>query len=226
MNRCPLCGAWPSDHDRADGGSTETDMAKSAADHQSFNQQMTGQQRKLTWEIIFIIILSVIITTLLINFIINNHITWAEYPVAVCLVIFSYVSLFAFWYQNMFLRLSGAFVISSLLLLFLDLFTDGMNWAHKIAVPILFIANFLAFALLQLFRSSTNKGINLIAYSFIAGGLLCIFIDGILSFYRDRQIRLSWSLIVGMCSLLVSIVLIFVHFRLRKGRNLEKTFHV
>jgi hypothetical protein len=90
----------------------------------------------------------------------------------------------------------------------------------------LFFASIIAAALAELVRVSRYKGINLIAYAFIGSAVLCLFIDGVLSFYHQHEVHLWWSVIVAICVLLVAIVLMFLHFRLKKGRSLEKTFHI
>jgi hypothetical protein len=84
----------------------------------------------------------------------------------------------------------------------------------------------IAAALAELVRVSRYKGINLVAYAFIGSGVLCLLIDGVLSFYLEHEVHLWWSVIVAICALLVAIVLMFLHFRLKKGRSLEKTFHI
>lgn len=188
--------------------------------------KMTGRQKTFVWEIVSIVLLSAIIATLLVNFIINKRITWAEYPVAVCLTVFSYVSLFAFWARKTLVQLAGGFITSSVFLIILDALTGGITWALEIAVPILFIANLTTAALLEIIRRSRYKGVNLLAYIFMGSALICIGVDGVFSLHRENQLYLRWSMIVSLCVLIVSIVLLFVHFRLKKGRDLQKTFHV
>src|SRR5512133_38994 len=90
MVNCPLCEMHVEE------------VVSSSSDHltygriKSAERRMTQPQRKATWEIVSIIILFVITITTLLNFILNKTISWAEYPVAVCLVIFSYISVFSF----------------------------------------------------------------------------------------------------------------------------------
>ncbi|HYH56482.1 MAG TPA: DUF6320 domain-containing protein [Anseongella sp.] len=223
MQACPLCG------EPAGGPANEINPKRDLTGPPPGAppvRKMTRQQRTFAWEIVSIVLLSAIIGTLLVNFIINKRITWAEYPVAVCLVIFSYVSLFAFWSQRILLEMAGGFIASSVFLLMLDAFTGGIDWTLKTAIPILLVANLIAAALMHLIRRSRYRGVNLLAYIFIGGALLCVAIESILSFFRYRSLSLSWSMVVALCVLLVSLILLFVHFRLKKGRDLEKTFHI
>jgi hypothetical protein len=181
---------------------------------------------KFTWEIVSLILLSAIIATFIINFIINKSITWSEYPVAISLIIFSYISLFAFWRQRTTIQMMVGFGLSSGCVLALDVVTGGINWALWLGIPLLLATNLIVILLLLIIDSSKNKGINLLAWGFLGAGLLCICIEGVLSYYEIKQVQLNWSVIVASCIVPVVLVLLFVHFRLKKGRSLEKTFHV
>ena len=220
MMACPLCR-------EPVNGNTPTNSQVSYGT-QSFQgyREMSKPQKKFTWEIISIILLSAAVATFVVNFIINRSVTWSEYPVAICLTIFCYVSLFAFWERTMFVEMAGGFVLSSLCLMALDLFTAGIQWSVKLAIPLLFMANIITTILIAIIRQSRYKGINLIAYGFLAAAILCVFIDGSLSFFKSGSFQIKWSIIVFACTIPVIIVLLFVHFRLKKGRSLEKTFHV
>ncbi len=122
--------------------------------------------------------------------------------------------------------MAGGFILSSLCLIILDLFTAGIQWSIKLAIPLLFMGNVIIAILMAIIRQSRYKAINLIAYAFLAAAIRCIFIDGSLSSFKSGSFQIKWSVIVVACTIPVVIVLLFIHFRLKKGRSLEKTFHV
>ncbi len=216
---CPLCGT------PVNGNAPAIQI--SAYGMQSFgHKQMSKPQKKFVWEIVSIILLSAAIAAFVVDFIINRHIAWSEYPVAICLTIFCYVSMFAFWNQTTLVKMTGGFILSSLCLVILDVFTAGIQWSVKLGVPLLFIGNIVVALLITVIRKSKHKGINLLAYAFLGAAVLSISIDGILSFFKTGIFQIQWSVIVAACTIPVVIVLLFVHFRLKKGRSLEKTFHI
>jgi len=220
MMACPLC------REPVNGNApVNTQVPYGTQTFQGYGE-MSKPQKKFTWEIISIILLSAAIATFVVNFIINRRVTWSEYPVAICLTIFCYVSLFAFWDRTTLVDMAGGFILSSLCLIVLDLFTAGIQWSIKLAVPLLFVGNIIAAVLIAVIRQSRYKGINLIAYGFLAAAILCIFIDGSLSSFEGGSFQIKWSVIVVACTIPVVGVLPFVHFRLKKGRSLERTFHV
>ncbi len=189
-------------------------------------KKMSQSQRKFTWEIVSLILFSSAIATFIVDFIINRHITWSELPVAISLTIFCYVSLFAFWHQRTIIQISGGFLLSSLCLVILDALTSGIQWSIKLGMPLLFTSNLVIIVLDVIIHKSKYKGINLIAYAFLGAVLLCICVEGALSFFKTESFHFEWSIIVAGCTIPVILVLLFVHFRLKKGRSLEKTFHI
>jgi hypothetical protein len=220
MLNCPLCGEAVT----GDGKSRVT--APNQQQAFQYSQKMSRPQKKFTWEIVSLILLSGIIATFIIDFIINKQISWSEYPVAVSLIIFSYVSLFAFWHQRIILQMVGGLILSSVFIIVLDVFTGYDGWSVKLGIPLLLAGNFIAMALIAVIHKSKYKGINLIAYTFLGAALLCICIDGILSFFKTGAFQVQWSVIVAGSIVPVVLVLLFAHFRLKKGRSLEKTFHI
>ena len=223
MNICPLCGR-PTDEIsnkdvKKEAPTLQERRKETVVDHFPINQ-------KLIWEVISVIIGSSVIVTLLINLIISKRITWAEYPVVICMVIFFYTTLFAFWNRNLLIKIVVSFLASSPLLVIIDLIEAGTSWPIKIALPLLFLLNVISFILLAIIRHAKNKGINLVAYTLLGIGVLCICIEMILSAYTDNVLHLSWSLIVFLSILITSLVLLYMHFRLLKGRDLKRTFHI
>jgi uncharacterized membrane protein YvbJ len=223
MQRCPLCG-------EPGVGNLHSSQSENTSDHHatqsSFVHKMSQPQKKLTWEIVSLTLLSGAIATFTVDFIINKRISWSEYPVAICLVIFCYVSFFAFSNQNIMIKLTAGLILSCVCLLILDFLTAGIRWSIALGIPLLVTSNLVVFIFIAIIRKSKYKGINLIAYGFLGLALICIFIEGVLSHFSSRSIQLHWSIIVASCIIPVVIVLLFVHFRLKKGRSLEKTFHI
>ena len=187
---------------------------------------MSRPQKKATWELVSIILVMSIIVTTLIDYIISKKITWSEYPVAICLIVFSYISVFAFVDKRRKYQLIWAFVIASALIFVLDAVTGGPEWALFLGIPLLFVSNAVFAILVTVIRRSKQRGVNLIAYYFLAAALLVLGVEIITDQYLYAQIRLVWSLIVCACTIPIAAVLFFMHYRLKKGRDLNKTFHI
>src|SRR4030095_5503605 len=158
---CPLCGD-PFDHHIRTGKIPASSQGQQPLSRPT---EMTPPQKKFTWEIVSITLLSGVIATFIIDFIISHRISWSEYPVAVCLAVFCYVSLFAFWDQRLIIKMTGGFILSSLFLIILDALTGSINWSARLGIPLLLISNFIVGTLIIIIRKSKYKGVNLIAYA-------------------------------------------------------------
>lgn len=220
MQSCPLCNKSTED-ENITGMPVNYESPGSARP-----VKMNRRQKKLIWEIISITILSFVVVTLSINLILNAKISWSEYPVSFFLVIFSYMSIFTFINKKVWIKLIAGFIMSSLFLVMMDAVSGGMIWAFKLGIPLLISGNLIIGALILIINFSKRKGINLIAFSFIALALFLLSIEAIISLFRTNTIHMLWSIIVLAIILPVAFILFFVHFRVSKKRTLEKMFHI
>jgi len=118
----------------------------------------------------------------------------------------------------------AGWVLSSLILLILQQYTAG-RWAFQLAFPILCAVNILVLLLLFVISRLKAKGLNILAAGFIAIAVLCLGIDGIISYYDEGVIRLGWSVIVAASLLPVTAAIIFMHIRLKNNVDIRKIFH-
>jgi hypothetical protein len=221
---CPLCGtpavAGETGKAGLDPGTLQTPPVSDTS------REITPRQKKMTWELISLVLLCGSVATFIVDFVLSRGMTWSELPVALCLAIFSYVSFFAFSMRSTFLKICLSCLLSALGFLLLDAYTRGIDWSIGKGIPMLLVSNMVVLAMILVVRKTVYKGINLIAFAFIAAACLCIAIESILSLNNIGRLSLHWSLLVTICLVPVIIVLLFVHIRMKKGRSLEKTFHI
>jgi RNA polymerase subunit RPABC4/transcription elongation factor Spt4 len=230
MKVCPLCGTSIEVKDEKYDLTTnpKTVISKNIenqylTDYNNLNPQ---EKRKLFWELSGIVILSGIIATLAINLIISNNINWSRYCFAVLVCIFANISLITFLQQRIFILLSGSFIANALLILSIDIFHAGINFSIMLGIPILFSFYLVTTFLIFFAKQAKQKSFNIIALFFIAAGIFCLFIEGIVSYYLTNLVRLHWSVIVLVCTIPVASVLFYIHYRLKKGVNLKRFFHI
>jgi len=120
----------------------------------------------------------------------------------------------------------GLFFSTSALLLSLDLFNHEFTWGLRLGIPLVFLISLVVYALIIAIVKSKQKGFNIIAYSLMAAGIMCLFIEGVVSWYITYELIFRWSLIVLICVLPVSGILVYIHFRLKRVTNLRKFFHI
>ena len=140
------------------------------------------------------------------------------------MIIFSYVSLFAFWYVKMIYQIIGGLLLSSLLFVVLDIVFPHSDWLLQVGLPLLCAVNLVSIILIAWINQSKPRGLNVIAYTCVAIAMLCISVEFILSFYSGN-IVFGWSVIVAACMLPVTAALLFMHYRIKKNPDIEKIFH-
>lgn len=190
-------------------------------------QKLTGfQKRKIFWKISGIILISAIIITLLIDFIGGQTITWSKYPATISFIIFINFTLNTYLHKKTILILAISFLFTSLLFILFDIYAGETGWELKLGVPVILALYISIYSLIFLIRNSKQKGLNIIAYSLIAASLLCIYTEGIISIFFQNSLTFKWSLIVLVSVTFISMLLLYIHYRLKKATDLKRFFHI
>jgi membrane-bound ClpP family serine protease len=228
MNYCPLCGhksntpVIVNEKERFPRKVQE----EVAGDVYDFDELTQPQKLKLVWEITTIVLLSGMVVTTVIDVLFQGSITWSRYSMAAGLFLFAGVSLLVYASKRPFWMVVGFFVSTSLLLFLIDVFNQQYTWGLRLGIPLALCASLVGYVLIVVIAKSKQKGINIIAYALVAAGIMCVFIEGVVSWYIAHALALRWSLIVLICVIPVSGILAYIHFRLKRVTNLKRFFHI
>ncbi|WP_372949668.1 zinc ribbon domain-containing protein [Mariniphaga sp.] len=226
-NFCSLCG-----EPLLDKITENSSLIRSGKTHREEKlltdyQRLTGfQKRKIFWQISGLILISGIIITLLIDFIENRTITWSKYPATISLVLFINFTLNTFLRNKITLMVALSFLSVTGLFILFDVYAGDTGWEIKLGIPLLLAFYITLIILIYLIRNAKQKGMNVIAYSMIAAGVLCICIEGMISIYFRSSVYVGWSLIVMVSVVLIAMLLLFIHYRLKKATDLKRFFHI
>ncbi|MDD4425860.1 MAG: zinc ribbon domain-containing protein [Mariniphaga sp.] len=227
-NFCSLCGEPILN--RTAGNEVFIRSGKARRDERLLTdyQKLTGtQKRKIFWKISGLILISGIIISLLIDFIVNRAFTWSKYPATISLVLFIHFTLNVFLHKRFLLMLVLRFLsVAGIFVLFDRYGGRQTGWDLKLGIPVLIAAYLTILCLVFLVSKAKQKGLNIIAYSLIATGLLSVFTEGMLSIYNRGTIYLEWSLIVMVSVVFISMLLLYIHYRLKKATDLKRFFHI
>lgn len=226
MNFCPLCG------EKSEGEQTGTNLSVKANNHtnkKSHTYDLTGltepQKEKLFWELSGIILLTGMIVTSIIDFLTSKTLTWSKYTLAIGLHLFINISLLSFIKNKTILLAFLSFVSTSLLLLSIDFFNNNIGWGLKLGVPLIFSIYIAIGFFIITVKQTKQKGINLIAFFLLLSGVLCIIMETIISLHLGT-FKLVWSPILLVSVFSVAIILLFIHYRLKKVTDLKRFFHI
>jgi hypothetical protein len=192
----------------------------------SFEDLSQKQQKRFVWELAAFILISCTVITLIIDLLVSKHLTWSKYTLTIGMILLIDVSLIIFMQKRIILLFLGSFLSTSFLLFLLDLYDRNGDNGVKIGIPIIFFVFLILLLLFVVIRKVKQKGINIIAYSLLAAGGICLCVEGVLSMHLHAVLQFHWSFVVMVSILPVSAILLYIHFRLRKVTNLKKVFHV
>ncbi len=226
-NFCSLCGEPLPDRITDNPAVIKSQRVRKEERLLTDYQKLSGvQKRKIFWTISGIILISGIVITVLIDFIKNQDISWSKYPATVSLILYVNITLNTFLQKKIIPMLSISFLSVLALFILLDFYVGDTGWEIKLGVPVLMAAYVIIFVFIQAIRNSRQKGLNIIAYSLIAAGLICGCIDMIISIFARNSLSLGWSLIVMVSVLFISMLLLYIHYRLKKVTDLQRFFHL
>ncbi|MBI9065235.1 MAG: zinc ribbon domain-containing protein [Marinilabiliaceae bacterium] len=226
MTSCPLCGL-EAGKKRLETGQDELNKVNLKGQILREIVNLTREQKlKLFWQISGIILGSGIVATLLINLIISHTISWAKYNLVASLALFANISAFTFLRTRPVLMVTVHFLSLAGMLFVLDQISVNANWGTKLGMPILLSLYVLLLIVLLLIRLSNQLGFNILAVIFMALGLFLLSIEGSISFYLRQVIQFGWSIIAAASLMPVAAVLFFVHYKLKKGSELKRFFHI
>lgn len=224
---CPLCGKHFSDETPEDEKNIHFYKTRQEERLLSDFKELTPtQRRRLFWQLSGMILTSGIIVTFIIDLIINKGIAWSKYSMSSCLALFLIITMFVFLKRKTVASLTGSFIITSILMVLFDLFNKNIGWGTKLGIPLVFSFYLVVFILISLVKRSKQRGINLIAYFLIASGILSLCIEGVISLQVNNMLDFQWSVIAFVSVIPVSAILLFIHYRLRKGTDLKRFFHI
>lgn len=226
MTACPLCYFREGDALQPEKNDPATRDPKSDVFLSEYVKLSQHQKRILFWELSGIILFSGILVTVIIDIVTSQRITWSRYTVTVCLVLFVNTTLFSFLRHRRLLLLCGSFISTSLLLVFLDMFNKKIGWGIELGVPLLLTFYLISFGVALLTDAPKRKGFNLLGCIFLASGLMSVCVEGILTRYFNHKISLGWSLIVFACMFSIAAIFYFIHYRLKRGVDLRRFFHI
>ncbi|MFP4025555.1 MAG: DUF6320 domain-containing protein [Thiohalospira sp.] len=225
MEFCPLCGQ----NTKEKTPPSEKIIYKKPENKEVYPRfdRLTKKQRlRFFWELSGIILISAIIITSFIDFIINKSITWSKYSITASLLLLVNTTLFTFLRQRQFYFLILSFLSTSVLLVLFDLYSQNSGWGIQLGIPLLFSFYVWVFLIAIITKYNKHHGLNILAYYFLATGFFTICIDGIISFYQTNGLQLQWSIIVIACFIPISGILLYFHYRLKKEIYLKRFFHI
>ena len=220
LNSCPLCG-FTSGNDYIQ----ETVEKKEPLPSEILQLYKTESRRHL-WELSGIISFSGIAVCTIVNLVIHKSLSWSLFAVTSLLALWICLSLILLTFRKYFLIIPGLLITLLLTLFLFDLFSPPVNWFYGIGLPVT-IALFAAVSIVTLlWKIALFKGFNILAIAFLVVSGFCFVMEVFIDKYLFNAVEIRWSAIVGVSILPIALVLLFVHYRMKRGKQLDSYFHI
>ncbi|HCC70530.1 MAG TPA: hypothetical protein DEQ09_05195 [Bacteroidales bacterium] len=213
---CPLCKTSP---EKAAGKEDEV----YASDILHLSEKKSRIQ---AWELSAIIAFSANLICIIVDMVILKGFSWSLYAVTAITGLWLFITSFAFFLKRPVLLGTSLVVTTLSMLIIFDLLSPPVNWFVGIGLPVS-VSFWILFAIyLLILRRLKLKGFNILAYAFIELSVFCIIIDLFSDLALKNSIVIDWSAITAATLVPTAGVLFFMHYRMKRGKDLGSFFHV
>lgn len=216
VNICPLCN----DNEEDNTGSKTIIYPSDALD------MARKDSRKYAWELSGVVTFSGIIISLMVDLVFERGLSWSFYSVNALLYVWSVITIFYFAVRRPYILLPGLLIATLGMLFLIDLTDKSIVWFLPIAMPITVTFFALIVLVVTVSKTARYKGFNILAVIMLAICLFCLGTETFIDLAVKKGILIKWSAVVTAALLPASIVLLFMHYRLKRGRRLDSFFHV
>jgi hypothetical protein len=217
---CPLCGFAAGKEENTEN------LIKSEHYPSDIILLYKKETRRHIWELSGIISFSGIAVCTIVDFVIRKSLTWSLYADTSILASWICLTLILLTFRKYFIIIPGLlFTILATLFLF-DLFSPPVNWFYGIGLPVTITLFVCVSIMVALWKVAHFKGFNILAFAFFVLSGFCIVSEIFINKYLFDQVGIRWSAIVAVSLLPIALVLLFVHYRMKRGKRLDSYFHV
>ena len=212
-NICPLC----------DPKETEPGKIKSPADLFSLSRKETSRH---LFEITILLLVSGIIITVAIDAVFGRGMNWSLMSTTCIGYVIAMVSVIYFFAGRPYLMLTLTGAATLVFLWLIDILTGNSRWFVSLAFPMVAAATILSIAVIFLNSLSKYRGLNLLATILLALAVFIVVVEYLTDMLLKSVFKPQWSVVTAASLIIISLIFIFIHFRLKRGRSLGGMFHV
>jgi Family of unknown function (DUF6320) len=217
---CPLCGLKVGKNPTPESGNQSEFFPSDII------QLHKEESSKRLWELSGIIAFSGITVCTIVDLVLHKGLSWSLFADTSILAVWICITLILLAFKKYFIMVPGLLITILAMLLLFNLFSPPVNWFFGIALPVT-IALFISVSIIiVLWKVANFRGFNILAIAFLVLSGFCIVTEVFIDKYTSDKVDIRWSAIVAVSILPIALVLLFVHYRMKKGKRLDSYFHV
>lgn len=211
--RCPLCE--PSD-----------DSSGRVASPADLFRLSRIQNTKHVYEIIMLLLVSGVIITIAIDAAFGKGMGWSLMTTTCIGYLITLVSGFWFLRKKPYYMILATTASTLLFLWLIDLLTGEKRWFLSMACPLVISGAILTTAVIYLNSLSRYRGLNLLATILVAVAMFVLVTEYLTDRLTSSGFTPSWSLVAAASLIIIAMIFIFIHYRLKRGHSLGRMFHL
>lgn len=218
LKQCPLCGKNPGDPVSRSAGTVSY-----PSDIIHLHKRET---RRHIWELTGIIAFSGIAVCTIVDLVIGKGIKWSLFADVSIISAWSFLTCILLKFRKPWMLITVLSATVLFMLLMFDLISAKAPWFIQLGLPLTLAVVFFVSVVVIFYQYARFKGFNILAIIFMSVAGFCIITEIITDRYITGNADVRWSLIAAVSILPIALVLLFVHYRMKKGNKLDSFFHV
>jgi hypothetical protein len=218
LTNCPLCS-----------GDSELPGSEIKKNPKSASEVMRAgslTRRQHLWELSGIVAASAMIVCTIVDLVIDRGLYWSLFADISVTSVWIILTLIIWSGNRTIFVLSGLTVTISCMLALFNILTGPPEWVTGIALPIIVSLFILSVSIELIGRKAKLRGFGLLASAFLAVALFLVTTEVLIDIYKNGVIEVIWSAIAAASIVPITLVLFFMHYRMKKGNSLESLFHI
>jgi hypothetical protein len=184
------------------------------------------ETRRYIWELSGIISFSGIVVCTIVDLVIHKSLSWSLYANTSILALWICLTLILLAFRKYFIIVPGLLVTILTMLFLFNHFSPPVNWFYGLGLPLTMTLFVSAVIINLLWKVARLRGFNILAIAFLVLSGFCIVSEVFIDKYVTGRVDIRWSAIVAVSIFPIALVLLFVHYRMKKGKRLDSYFHV
>lgn len=221
VTECPLCKAPIQRFE-----DTELGEPRYPADELGAKPQMGEKMRRRTlWEVLTLLYAIAVIVVIGSDLRVDAAVGWSLYATASIVLAWVCTTLVVF-YRRRPVILSGGVVIATIVFLAaIDLVNGRFDWFFGLGLPILAVLVLISGILALAIARTKRRGFNIVAFILLGVAAFSVAVDLLVSFFLEGKVHFTWSVVVLLTLVPLSLIFLFLHYRLGNRFDLRRIFH-
>lgn len=184
------------------------------------------ETRKHIWELSGVITFSGIAVCTIVDLVIHKSLSWSLFADTSILASWLCLTLFLLAFRKYFIIFPGLLLTVLAMQFFFDLFVPPVNWFYRLGLPVTLAFFLCCGIIIFLWKVVRFRGFNILAIALAVLSGFCVITELFIDKFVFDKVDIRWSAIVAISVLPLALVLLFVHYRMKRGKRLDSYFHV